>query len=106
MATKTATFRETLWNTLYRAWSDQALRWAVGLFLVIRVFTGITAIASVYKYPLPTDVLHHFVQPWDIYDTSWYTRIAVQGYLPGHSEIAFPPLFPILIRLVMPLVGN
>ncbi len=106
MATQVTTFRDSLRNTLVRAWSNQALRWAVGLFLILRLITGITAVLSVYKYTLPVDPLQHLVQPWDLYDTSWYTRIAVQGYLPGHSEIAFPPLFPILIRLVMPLVGD
>ncbi len=95
-----------LQRAAHYAWTDQGLRWAVGLFLVLRVITAITAVHSVYSYPLPTDPVQQFVEPWNRYDTSWYTRIAAQGYLPGRSEIAFPPLFPILIRFVAPLVGN
>lgn len=43
---------------------------------------------------------------WQRFDANWYTSIAEYSYgiIPG--DHAFPPLFPLLIRLLMPVTGN
>jgi hypothetical protein len=43
---------------------------------------------------------------WQRFDANWYVSIAEHGYgtIPGDDH--FPPLFPLLIRLLQPLFGN
>jgi dolichyl-phosphate-mannose-protein mannosyltransferase len=43
---------------------------------------------------------------WQRFDANWYISIAENGYgdIPGDDH--FPPLFPMLIRLVQPLFGS
>lgn len=63
----------------------------------------------------PTDMFSYFqsmpysspgLALWQRFDANWYASIAEYGYgvIPG--DHAFPPLFPLLIRLLMPLTGN
>jgi hypothetical protein len=43
---------------------------------------------------------------WQRFDTNWYTTLAENGYgsIPGDDH--YPPLYPLLIRLAIPLFGN
>lgn len=43
---------------------------------------------------------------WQRFDANWYTSLAETGYghIPGDDH--FPPLFPVLIRILMPLFGS
>lgn len=43
---------------------------------------------------------------WQRFDANWYTSVAENSYgsVPGDDH--FPPLFPVLIRLLKPLFGN
>jgi hypothetical protein len=43
---------------------------------------------------------------WQRFDANWYTSIAERGYGNISGDLAFPPLFPLLIRLLMPIFGN
>ena len=84
------------------------------------IYTGI-AIDGQYKgislpsAVTPTDMFpYHTAVPypnawlglWQRFDVTWYTTIAENGYgsIPGDDH--YPPLFPLLIRLVSTLVGN
>lgn len=44
--------------------------------------------------------------PWQKFDANWYLAIARRGYgtIPGDTH--FPPLYPVLISLLVPLVGD
>jgi len=42
---------------------------------------------------------------WQRLDSMYYLQIAARGYAPG-SEIVFPPLYPLLIRLVGTVLGG
>lgn len=46
------------------------------------------------------------VMPWVRYDVRWYQQIADQGYRPGEGTAAFHPLYPLLARLITPLLGG
>jgi len=46
------------------------------------------------------------VMPWVRYDVRWYQQIADHGYRPGEGTAAFHPLYPLLAKLVAPLVGG
>jgi hypothetical protein len=43
---------------------------------------------------------------WQRFDTNWYTSLATDGYggIPGDDH--YPPLYPLLIRLTIPVFGN
>ena len=43
---------------------------------------------------------------WQRFDANWYTVIAETGYGSIRGDIHFPPIFPLLIRILMPLFGN
>ncbi len=44
--------------------------------------------------------------PWQRFDALWYVRIALHGYAAGDGSTAYYPLYPLVMRLVMPLVGG
>lgn len=43
---------------------------------------------------------------WQRFDANWYTSIADTGYGAIGGDDHFPPLFPVLIRLLKPLFGS
>jgi hypothetical protein len=64
---------------------------------------------------VPADIFpYHGVKPypgrwlsmWQRFDANWYTSVAENGYgnIPGDDH--FPPLFPLLIRVLHPLFGS
>ncbi|MGI8916848.1 MAG: hypothetical protein ACR2JY_24255 [Chloroflexota bacterium] len=44
--------------------------------------------------------------PWMHLDALWYKHIAIAGYQPGDGSVHFPPLFPLLAHLTLPLFGG
>lgn len=46
------------------------------------------------------------LEPWLRWDTIWYLKIAKFGFRPANPGLAFPPLFPLLIRLLGKLLGG
>ena len=64
---------------------------------------------------LPSDMFpYHNVKPypnawlalWQRFDANWYTSIAENGYGNINGDDHFPPLYPLLIRLMQPIFGN
>jgi hypothetical protein len=47
-----------------------------------------------------------FINPWFQWDTLSYMEISILGYNDHSSSIAYMPLYPMLIRLTAPLLGN
>ena len=114
-------------RTVITTWrAHEAILFPLTMFLVLRIITEIVALTSVQRVPqprpdwldanpsgqtynqaLPPDApLRALVEPWHRYDTAWYVKIAIQGYIPGDAAIAFPPLYPLSIRLLSPFVGD
>jgi hypothetical protein len=46
------------------------------------------------------------VMPWVRYDVRWYQQIADGGYRAGEGTAAFHPLYPLLARLITPILGG
>lgn len=67
---------------------------------------GETTYALISPY-LRTDwFARWFINPWFQWDTLSYMEISILGYNNHSSSIAYMPLYPFLIRLIAPLVGN
>ncbi len=89
-----------------------AIRWAVVIFVTMRISLSLIAALALFQFPLYPTTYYHDVQPvppgvanallgvWQRFDTIWYTRIAMQGYAQGDGTTVFFPLYPILTRLV------
>ena len=65
-----------------------------------------TQVEEVFPYhgvkPEPAD----WLAVWQRFDTTWFQKIAEDGYAATDGSTAFFPLYPLLIRLVALLVGN
>lgn len=46
------------------------------------------------------------LEPWLRWDTIWYMKITKYGYHSASPEVAFPPLYPLLIRMLGKLLGG
>ncbi len=67
---------------------------------------GETTYALISPY-LHTDWFSRwFVNPWFQWDTLSYMEISILGYNNHSSSIAYMPLYPMLMRLIAPLLGN
>lgn len=65
---------------------------------------------STYKLIVPylhkESFFRYFVNPWFQWDTISYMEISILGYNAKSSDIAYMPLYPMIIRSVAPLVFN
>lgn len=43
---------------------------------------------------------------WQRFDANWYSAIALHGYGQISGDVHFPPLYPLLIRLLLPVTGH
>ena len=104
-----------------RARTQAAWRWGLGAWAALRVISTLSAAASLrwltqgetvavpgYTPPHMTGLGGVVAGTWLRADALWYLKIAVQGYGPGvdHRTFAFLPAFPLLTRLVRPLIGG
>ncbi len=103
--------------------SDPAFRYAVVVFLVMRVVISfwMAVVLAVTRPPTtPDDILRPyqgvepitggpaelFVGVWQRFDTLWYLRIATRGYSATASDIHFPPLYPLLVKVLGTVLHN
>jgi Gpi18-like mannosyltransferase len=100
----------------------------IGIFVFYRTALTCWAMAVLYAYPISlgnwagpaydlflrasanTKLSLSFIQdwiiwPWYRWDAEWYIRIAADGYSKGASS-AYPPVYPILIRILGGLLGG
>lgn len=107
-----------------KAISDPALRYALLIFLAMRIVISLwmAFVLAVTRVPTtPDDILRPYqgVQPiiggpaelflgvWQRFDTLWYIRIATEGYSANDGSTVYFPLYPFLIRLLgKALFGN
>ena len=107
---------------LKNLWQRPAVRHALIIFVVLRLFLTFWAMAAQLASPVP-DVPDEGIRPyldqpilndgaaglllgpWQRFDALHYTRIAAQGY--AHEEDSvFPPLYPLLMRVLGGLFGG
>jgi hypothetical protein len=102
-----------------RSGDVSAFRWALVIFVTMRVSLSLIAALALFQFPLYPITYYHDVPPvspgianallgvWQRFDTLWYTRIAMQGYAQGDGSTVFFPFYPLLMRLVGKLfLGN
>jgi len=92
-----------------------ALTRILGAFLLTRLLLYVTGALAVRmappnSWPRITSLGKNFsLVPWAGWDGGWYLSIAERGYWfdpHGASNVAFFPLFPLLVRGVAALTGN
>ena len=107
----------------------RGLRYCLAVFLTVRVGLSVLAILAVALLPHPSAVggaagipspvdvpgwpaptlsagWHNLVTVWERFDALWFLRIATAGYVDGDGSAAFFPLYPMLIRIVSPVLGG
>lgn len=107
---------------LKNLWRQPAVRHALLIFVVLRLFLSGWAVLAQLTSPVPDaadEVIRPYLQqpilndgaaglllgPWQRFDALHYTRIAAAGY--AHPEdSAFPPLYPWLMRTLGGLFGS
>src|SRR4051794_39978316 len=99
--------------SLAQVWRREWL-YDLGLLVVTRV--GLVAVGLIAVALLPTGPRHLSLLPnlpaldmWAQWDAQHYVNIAVRGYdapTAPASNIAFFPLYPLLIRLVLVAIGR
>jgi len=79
---------------------------AVSGFYQGTMLTRVTSPNDMFSYYQTAPYPLAWLAVWQRFDANWYTSIAEYSYgiIPG--DHAFPPLYPLLIRLLMPLTGN
>lgn len=115
--TMTIRNRSSLMRWARKAFSDPALRYAITLFVVMRVVISLwtaLVLGITHAPTTPDEVLRPYqgIEPisggpaelflgvWQRFDTLWYLRIAIQGYCPEDGSTVYFPLYPLLIRLL------
>lgn len=99
--------------------SRAALAWGSGAWLILRVVTSLAAWGSQkwlaqgptvavpgYTAPVLHGVAGVLAGSWLRADALWYLKIATHGYAGARGSFAFLPLFPLLVRAVLPLTGG
>ncbi len=107
---------------LKNLWRQPAVRHALILFVVLRLFLSGWAVLTQLVSPVPNTVdevvrpyLHQpilndgvaglLLGPWQRFDALHYTRIAAAGYTHPEDSV-FPPLYPWLMRALGGLFGG
>jgi hypothetical protein len=96
---------------------DAAIRQAVLLVVALRIALGVVAWVGLLiapaaeiagrPLPVPSGVLTGaLIDPWQRWDSWHFEGIATGGYPHGTLEVAFLPLYPLLVRLAGPLTGG
>lgn len=103
-------------------WQQTAVRHALIIFVVLRLFLSGWAMLALVASPLPAEanetvrpylnqpILNEgavglLLGPWQRFDALHYTRIAAEGYAVEEDSV-FPPLYPLLIWGVGALLGG
>jgi hypothetical protein len=112
-----------------RARIVRGIRYCFAVFLSLRVALSVLALLAVALLPhssaigeaagipVPVNVpgwpastitpgWHNLITAWERFDALWFLRIATAGYTPGDGSAAFFPLYPMLIRVLSPVLGG
>lgn len=92
-----------------REWFISSVAIQALLFAIVsRVMLAGVAWYTLRVFPTvgPNANLGPVIGGWAIWDTGYYTRIAIEGYVTDDPGVpAFFPLYPLIIRLLMEILG-
>src|SRR6188474_3961179 len=77
-----------------------------GQHIGISLSSASTESSDVFPYYRATPYPFKWLAMWQRFDTNWYISIAENGYGGLAGDDHFPPLFPMLIRLLKPMFGS
>ena len=77
-----------------------------GQFTGVTLATAKTSPEDIFPYYNAKPYPGRWPGMWQRFDANWYVSLAENGYghIPGDDH--FPPLFPLLIRVLRPIFGN
>lgn len=97
----------------------RAVRYCVGVFVGVRLGLAVLAVVAVAVLPPLESVgapgwpppplergWQNLVTAWERFDALWFLRVATGGYVDGDGSAAFFPLYPLLIRILSPVLGG
>jgi hypothetical protein len=77
-----------------------------GQYKGVRLAPSMTRPSEIFPYYYADRYPFKWLAIWQRFDVNWYLSIAEHGYGSVAGDIHFPPLFPLLIRLLTPLFGS
>src|SRR5574341_711515 len=105
------TFRASSKNTIIDLQTGSIWDSATGIALKGH-YEGLTLLPSrtppseIFPYHRATPYPIRWLGIWQRFDANWYISIAENGYGSIDGDDHFPPLFPMLVRLLKPLFGS
>lgn len=67
---------------------------------------AVTRASDIFPYHGATPYQGKWLSMWQRFDANWYISLADHGYGTIAGDDHFPPLFPLLIRILKPIFGN
>lgn len=64
------------------------------------------SVEDIFPYRGVAPETNPLLAPWQRFDANWYVAIAERGYGSIPGDVHFPPLYPVLIRLVSVFIGD
>ena len=108
---ETLTFRALNQNTVIDLQTGSVWDISSGIALQGR-YEGITLLPStitadeIFPYHGETSYPVEWLAIWQRFDANWYSSVAENGYGNAAGDDHFPPMFPLLVRLLKPLFGS
>jgi hypothetical protein len=87
-------------------WDISTGRALHGEFKGSRLFPSKTAPFEIFPYHNAKPYPIRWLAMWQRFDANWYISVAEYGYGTIGGDDHFPPLFPVMIRILKPLFGN
>lgn len=97
------TVRDNQSGSLWDIATGQAL---AGPLAGVRLAPSRTPPSEIFPYNGIAPFRGAWLAIWQRFDANWYLSIAERGYGRLTGDIHFPPLYPLLIRLLEPVFGN
>ncbi|HSL30103.1 MAG TPA: glycosyltransferase family 39 protein [Anaerolineales bacterium] len=87
-------------------WEIATGRSIAGPYMGSRLSPSQAQSSDLFPYHRATPYPFALLALWQRFDANWYTSVAENGYGGVVGDDHFPPLYPLLIRIVKPLFGN
>ena len=105
------TFRAFNENTIVDLQSGSSWDFSTGSALEgkykgVTLAPSTTTAAEIFPYHGVTPYPAKWLAIWQRFDANWYLAVAEYGYGATTGDDHFPPIFPLLIRLLKPLFGS
>jgi hypothetical protein len=87
-------------------WDISTGRAIQGQYQGSKLLPSKTAPSEIFPYHSARPYPISWLAIWQRFDANWYTSVADNGYGTTGGDDHFPPLFPVLIRILEPFLGS